>query len=208
MAPTALSIKLKNALVNDFGQDYWTSSTCKYDRGYEESSIFQYADRDQGLSIVTNPIHDLSNQSSPMEKVKSGNLSFQHAWQAVKDYQFDSNSSNVRILMPLGESNKMAGLKRNHWTTLMFTKDGSAWDATLYDSKGFLDSLYSRQVIADALSKEGIKLNYQFLGHQGLRSNSDCGYFSIAYILKALQGKNIADLTNQELSKKFIEFNK
>ena len=203
--PMQFGEKLNKALINNYGSDYWKPSTTQYFSGHKDLPIFQYAIENQKLNIVTNPVHDLSDQSSPMDMVKSGNLSFQDAWQAIKNYKFDSNFSTRRVLMPLAESNTIAGLKRGHWTTLMLTKNGSEWQAQLIDSKGVFSDLYNRHIVSDVLSKEGIELNRLFLGHQGVLNNSDCGYFTIAYILELLKGNNIKELSNEYLMNRFSQ---
>ena len=109
----------------------------------------------------------------------------------------------MRVLMPMAESNKIFGFRHGHWITLMLVKKDFAWQAKLYDSKGFMNNFYNRQIIIDHLFEQSIPLTIVSLGHQGILNNKECGYFSLRYILEILKGQDICQLQAQDLRNQF-----
>ena len=173
-------------------------SDVTYFSGSKEEPIFQYFTHNNKIVVVSNPVHDLPIGANPMQAAASGNLPFTEAWTGIKN-KFENEASNIRVFMPLAQSNKRA-----HWTTLILEREKGIWQATHYDSKGFLGNMiYSLKEITNILFEDKINLKNVSTGHQGLFNNNECGYFVITYILNILEGKSITFLNTKELQESF-----
>ncbi|MDF3034253.1 MAG: hypothetical protein K0R76_1207 [Alphaproteobacteria bacterium] len=190
-------------LISSLGE--WTESSAKYCQGYDERPMYTYHAAERGnYIVVSSPVHDLCEQASVPQRYASGNLAIKTVVEDIRvNPVFDS--SDLKVLMPVAQSNK----GRRHWTLLVLERTNNLWYLSHFDSKGFSSSYYSLENLMSGLEDIKFKkMDLFYLGHQGLINLRDCPRYVISYIYHMIQGRNPANLENQELESIFKNLDK
>lgn len=196
--PSVLRRKMVSFLSG--GKD-WKDSKESYSPGQEEKSVYRFVQKEANITAVFSPAHDLLPGFTLMDSINNGGLPLKETFEVLNKSEIFNQGGTVRAFIPIAQSNGW----RKHWTLLVLDKNESGiWNARHLDSKGFISARYKLNIILDELKLMNcMYLEYNYLGHQGVINNTDCGLFVTQYIKFFLEGIDPKELPTPEVVKNF-----
>lgn len=205
--------KLNSALNDIFNPTNGWQAKAHFEFGGTNQVGYRSKQKDGITYIVSSACHDLTNPN-PMQDLLSGGRT---AAQTLNEIKKAYPHEQVKVLVPIAQSNKFCGSTRGHFVLLEVDMHaGKIQSAKIHDSKGpLLDTFYNgaRHLTKQLLAEKELGLDKDFavtsehLGHQALLNGKDCGRFTAYYADKIIDD-NLSNANAKDARAFFARYQK